>query len=117
MATRNVAGLDVAVMQTTSMKHLKLDRTEWDMIHVDGDHQRAWEDVAWFNRLKAGGLILFHDYTAKVNTEIAGRKAHVQVVAAVDALGKRLGRLPDVLVVDSDGIGMAGYYRGEGERW
>jgi len=117
IAARNVAGRNVAVLQTTSMAHLKVDRTEWDMVYVDGNHTRAGEDVQWFNRLKVGGLILFHDYTARVNSEIPGRKAHPEVVAAVDALGEKLGRRPDMLLVDDDGIGMAGYYRGEGERW
>ena len=115
---RSVAGRNVAVAQTTSMDLLKIDRTAWDMIHVDGNHKRAQEDVAWFNRLAVGGLILFHDYTpAGAKITIPERKSHPEVVAAVDRLGEKLGRRPDVLVVDEQKIGMAGFYRGEGETW
>jgi len=75
-------------------------------IFVDGDHRYANKDAPWFNWLVLGGLILFHDYT-KIGS--------IRVVQAVDAMAIMLGRLPDVKIIDNKGIGMAGFYRREGE--
>lgn len=33
------------------------------------------------------------------------------VFEAVDRMAIRLGRRPDVMIVDADGVGMAGFYR------
>jgi predicted O-methyltransferase YrrM len=76
------------------------------LVFVDGDHKQAARDVPWFDRLRVGGLLLFHDYTP-------AQSPHV--VEAVDGLATRLGRPPDVLIVDMDGVGMAGFCRREGE--
>jgi len=75
------------------------------LVFVDGDHKQARRDVVWFDRLPAGGLILFHD------AETAG------VAAALGELGARLGRGPDVTITDDGGASMAGYYRQKGEAW
>lgn len=82
----------------------------FDFIFVDGDHGYVARDFAWWWRLAAGGLMLFHDYTP------AGVKRSCRpVYEALDALKAALKREFDVLIVDERGIGMAGFYRGAGE--
>lgn len=114
IARKNVRDLNVEVVVTRSVDYLAQDCALWDMVFVDGDHYRVAEDVPWFNKLAVGGLIVFHDYTAP--SERHSRKAYPPVVAAVDGLGERLGRAPDVLLVDSLAVGMAGFYRRQGEQ-
>jgi len=73
-----------------------------EMVFVDGDHKRVARDLVWWNRLTHGGLIAFHDYSPKVCPPVIG---------AVDRLlvhTKKAG--PDVRVIDSDGVGLAGIY-------
>ena len=71
-------------------------------IFVDADHIRASRDVPWFNWLKDGGLILFHDYVPVGSWP---------VVAAVQAMARKFGRRPAVEILDTNGVGMAGFYR------
>jgi len=73
-----------------------------DMIFVDGDHKHIWRDMPWWAWVEEGGLMLFHDYSPRLCRP---------VYAAVGRLGEMLGREPDVLVMDDDGLGMAGFYR------
>jgi predicted O-methyltransferase YrrM len=73
-----------------------------DMIFVDGDHKRAAADVAWWGWLERGGLMLFHDYSPAQCPP---------VYKAVNEMAALLGRQPDVLLMDTDEIGMAGFYR------
>jgi len=111
-ARRNTAArANVKVVKAYSWRYLKKNRLAWDMVLVDGNHKRVELDLPWFNRLKEGGLILFHDYTPA--DAIRCRSPHVYAV--VNDMGKSLGRVPDVLVVDSEKIGMAGFYRRRGE--
>lgn len=99
-----------------------LHRVSWDylnesdgtaiysFIFVDGDHKRVKNDFPYFNRLLTGGLIMFHDYSPPGS----GRECP-PVYEAVNGLAERLGRAPDVLVVDDKSVGMAGFIRLEGE--
>lgn len=99
---------NVTVRRATSWKVLEVYRGPLlDMVFVDGDHRKAALDVPWFNWLKGGGLILFHDYT---------REGSLPVVEAVQQMGLCLLRAPDVLIQDNSGVGMAGFYRRSGER-
>ena len=81
-----------------------------DMIFVDGDHGAAARDFAWWTWLKTGGLMLFHDYAAEDT-----RRPCQPVYEAILALKAGLGRGFDVLVTDDEGVGIAGWYRREGE--
>ncbi len=110
-ARRHRKGWKVEVLRAASWDVLEWDKSVWDMIYVDGDHVRVARDLPWFNRLRTGGLMLFHDYTAGGDSV----RGHPYVCQAVDGMAERLGREPDVLVVDSNGVGMAGLYRREGE--
>jgi len=82
-----------------------------DMVFVDGDHGKVAWDFPWWNWLKPGGLMLFHDYTPMR----AGRPCQ-PAYEAIDALQDGLDRDFDVLVVDDDDVGMAGFYKREDER-
>ena len=81
---------------------------ELDMVFVDGDHLCISRDMPWWNWLKVGGLMCWHDYSPR---------ACPPVLAAVDAWAEKLGRPLDVLVMDDVGLGFAGIYRREGETW
>lgn len=72
-----------------------------DLIFVDGDHKRVGKDMPWWDWLAGGGLMLFHDYSPK---------ACPPVYEAVNQLGERLGRGPDVLIMDEEKVGLAGFY-------
>jgi predicted O-methyltransferase YrrM len=110
---KNVAHCgNVEVLRTWSWKYLSYCSIAWDMVLVDGNHKRVEADLPWFHWLTEGGLILFHDYTPAE----AARGQYPQVYAAVNRLAEHLGREPDVLIQDDDLIGMAGFYRRNGER-
>lgn len=102
---------NVIALKMYSFRYLKESRTAWDMVLVDGNHTRVNQDLPWFDRLKVGGLILFHDYTP----EEAARSRCPPVYIAVNNMAKYLGRAPDVCVIDHERVGMAGFYRREGE--
>lgn len=96
---------NVKVAQAISWDYLDTyDGPPLDMIFVDGDHKRAVKDLPWWAWLADGGLMLFHDYS---------RERCPPVYEAVNGLGKMLGREPDVLIVDDQEIGMAGFYNRE----
>ena len=82
----------------------------FDMIWVDGDHARIALDLPWWKHLRTGGLFLHHDYSP------AGSWRPCPVVFdALNEFAARLGRELDVLVVDDGGVGLAGFYKKEGE--
>lgn len=68
-------------------------------IFVDGDHEEVARDLAWWAKLKSGGLMLFHDYTPS---------RFPRVVTAVH----QLTTTPDVVVIQIESDkGMAGVYK------
>lgn len=83
------------------------DGPDFSMIFVDGDHVRVGKDMPWWCRLAKGGLMLFHDYKVE----------EIYVHYAVDTLGIKLGREPDIMIIDTDNTGMAGFYKKEEEIW
>lgn len=90
---------------------------EPDMVWIDGDHARILRDLPWFNLLKVGGLILFHDYAPPDSA----RPCSV-VYYAIQMFGTLLGKTPggrdpDVLIIDNQKVGMAGFYRNKDEFW
>lgn len=87
-------------------------KPRYNMVFVDGDHNIARLDARWFGSLYDGGLILFHDYTPAD----ARRSQCPPVYAAVNEMARTLGREPDVLMVDDDLVGMAGFIKRPGER-
>lgn len=77
-----------------------------DMIFVDGDHKRIALDLPWFDWVRVGGLMVFHDYTP------LGAPRHCPpVYDALNAAVYRIGRGFDVLIVDDAQLGMAGWFK------
>ena len=103
---------NVSVVMRHSWDYLKMLAPDWayDLIFVDGDHKRVRLDLPYWNRLRDGGLFLFHDYTP------LGSPRHCPpVFEVVNGFGEFLGRQPDVLIVDNLKVGMAGFYRKAGD--
>ena len=82
------------------------------LVFVDGDHQHVRDDLPWFNRLAAGGLMFHHDYSPPWSSPRPCRWVW-------DTLNEFTAKvhLPDVLIVDENEEGMAGWYRQSGEVW
>lgn len=90
-----------------SWDYYEQDILYYDLIFVDGDHARVQRDLVWWKRLKPHGLMLFHDYSPAESKHPSPR-----VFEAVNQMAERLGKEgPDVLVVDTDLVGMAGFYK------
>ena len=96
---------NVRVVGERSWDYLEHDGTPWDVIFVDGDHKHIMQDMPWWDRVRCGGLMLFHDYSPPEAANPCPR-----VYSAVNYLGELLGRPPDVLIVGRDKVGMAGFY-------
>lgn len=113
-AAENLAGFhNVVPLQIQSEDFLSdYEGPELDMIFIDGDHSRdaVLKDMEWWRHLKSRRLMLFHDYSPE-----GSKRATPKVFDAVNELWVRLGRGFDVLVVDDDSVGMAGFYKREGE--
>lgn len=96
---------NVIPLMEYSWNYLKADRVRaWDMVFVDGDHDQVKRDLAWWKRVNAGGLMLFHDYSP------AGSwRPCRQVYDTLNSWLAESGRETwDVLVADDRGVGMAG---------
>jgi predicted O-methyltransferase YrrM len=77
-------------------------------VFVDGDHKRIYEDLAWWRFVEPGGLMIFHDYSP--NGSI---RPCPPVYRCMEKLREK--REPDILIVDSDLIGMIGFRKRAGE--
>jgi len=100
---------NVEVFQYTSMEFCKkIKKTDimFDMIFVDGDHDKVGEDLIWWNRLNKGGLMLFHDYSP----DGAGRPCR-PVYSTLNDWAFKLDRSFDIEVVDNRNVGMVGLYK------
>lgn len=81
----------------------------FDFIFVDGNHGKILQDMPWFNKLKIGGTILFHDY---------GPVYYIPIYEAVNNFAAKLGRTLDIMVMDTEtSDGIAGLTRRAGEKW
>lgn len=97
---------NVKVMNIKSWDYVDQNENIFDMIFVDGDHGQVRRDLIWWEFLKPGGLLLFHDYAP------AGSGRPCQpVYDEVNRFAEQLGRPPDVLIVDDRGVGLAGFYK------
>ena len=98
----------VAAASWDYLLHYKLPL--FDLIFVDGDHAQVARDLPWFNLLRPGGLMIFHDY--------APAGTYRQCPPVYDCLNHMVGTLGrdfDVSVIDDGGVGMVGVYKREGE--
>ena len=101
---------NVSVIKSTSVAYLGTEgkslRDTLDLVFVDGDHAKVHRDFAFFWTLKPWGLLLFHDYSPE-----GCRRPCPPVYDGVNRMATLLGREPDVLLVDEERVGMAGFYR------
>jgi predicted O-methyltransferase YrrM len=93
-----------------SWDYLEQETGTFDMIFVDGDHNRIARDLPWFNSLMTGGLYLCHDYSPQDSP-----RPSAIVYAVLDGMAEQLGRPFDVRLVDDTKTGMVGFYRRAGE--
>ncbi len=100
---------NVIVIPRPSWDRWQVDQqSRWHMIFVDGDHNHVARDMVWWNSLVVGGLMLFHDYSPRNSPVVFG---------TLNAFRDRLGRPFDVELIDENLVGMAGFYRRDGESW
>lgn len=108
-ARQNLRHYNVTVVKSTSWDWLKMGRHEYDFIFVDGDHKNVRKDLPWWDRLRPGGTILFHDYSP------AGTYRQCPpVYEAVNGFAALLASEPDILIIDDGAVGMAGFIKPEG---
>jgi predicted O-methyltransferase YrrM len=98
---------NISVLLGKSWDYLEIYAgADLSMVFIDGDHKRVKKDLPWWNKIRAGGLFFFHDYSP------LGAARHCPpVYEAVNDFAEYLGRDPDVLIVDNDKVGMAGFYK------
>lgn len=109
-ARENLEGMAITVDPHTSAAYLEESTGRYDLIFVDGDHKHIGVDLPWFNHLRRGGLILFHDYSP----EDAEHPCPPVYKALTEGF---LERPPDILIRDDGLTGMAGWYRRQGESY
>jgi predicted O-methyltransferase YrrM len=95
---------NVTIKTFLSWNFIEMYEGNFDLIFVDGDHNRIAKDLPWWDKLNPGGLMLFHDYSPLTS---------YKVYEAVNNFVANLGRELDVLLMDENKIGMAGIYKNE----
>lgn len=103
----------VKVVKATSEDFFSRPGGPYDLIFVDGDHsyKMVRHDAMYFNRLRPGGLILFHDYSP----DGSARPSAGSFKALNDL--QDMYRPADVKIIGSGQVGMLGWVRQEGETW
>lgn len=79
---------------------------ELSLVWIDGDHKEINRDLAWWNWVKVGGLMLMHDYSPN-----GSARACPPVYRGARRFVDFLHREPDVLIIDEDQVGMCGWYK------
>jgi predicted O-methyltransferase YrrM len=102
---------NVTCLVAASWDFLASTTETYDLVFVDGDHNRIVRDLPWFDRVRTGGLFLCHDYSPQDS-----RSPSRIVYEELNKMAAGLGRDFDVRIVDEVKIGMAGFYRRSGER-
>lgn len=104
---------NVQVVKKASQEFWQEDTGTYDLIFVDGDHayNMVLHDSQFFNRLRPGGLILFHDYSP----DGSARPSDGSFRALNDLQAKH--RPADVKVIGTGQVGMLGWFRQKGETW
>lgn len=102
---------NVQVIKRHSWDYFNSDRLSigqpYQMVFVDGDHKRIRNDLVWWERVAANGLMLFHDYTP------LGSPRHCPpVYDGLNAWLPVIGRQAfDVSIIDAANLGMVGLYK------
>lgn len=94
-------------------QHIKFRNQPFDLIFVDGDHAQVLKDLPWFDQVRTGGLMVFHDYSPANSP-----RPCPPVYEALNQMCDALGRDFDLLVVDDTAVGLAGFIRrAEDDGW
>ena len=99
---------NVEVVTQKSTDYLKhYIGTGYDLIFVDGDHNQIDQDLQWWEWLRPGGLMIFHDYSP------AGSWRECQsVYESLNRFAEKRGlHEPEVVIRDLDDVGIAGFYK------
>lgn len=105
-AQRLLGFTNVTVLRMASWDYLEVYcGPELDVVWIDGDHRRVALDLPWYNWLRPLGLMLLHDYSPS---------ACPPVWFSVNEWARQRRRPADVSVLDDRGLGMVGFYRGDG---
>jgi predicted O-methyltransferase YrrM len=100
---------NVKQVESYSWDYLKnYSGAQLDMIFVDGDHNRIARDLPWFSYLKEGGLMIFHDYCKEKSGVVYG---------VLNATANKYEHPFDVYLMDTEGNGMVGFVKRDGEVW
>ena len=101
-AKRNLAPYkNTKLIQLKSWDYLPECQLKFDVIFVDGDHNRIEKDLPWWAKVKKGGLMLFHDYDYD----------HSRIVYnQLNEFRKQIGRGFDFQMT-VNGNGMVGWYK------
>lgn len=94
------------VVEALSWDYLSVTGRSFDVIFCDGDHAAIARDLPWFDRVVAGGLMAFHDYSPA-----GSPRACEPVYDTLNAMARALGRDFDRKVIDAGGVGMVGFVR------
>lgn len=104
-------GVFVEVVQALSWDYLASYEGEpFDFIFVDGDHKNIRLDLPWWDHLREGGMMLFHDYSPNGTP-----RPCPPVYRALNEFRDRMTHDFDVRVIDDTGVGMVGFVRRAGE--
>lgn len=93
-------------MQPSMQYYNYISQTDrkYDLVFVDGNHDKVEDDLKFWNLVRPGGLMLFHDYSP----EESWRPCR-QVYDCLNDWLKQLGRKEfDVIITDDRGAGMVG---------
>jgi predicted O-methyltransferase YrrM len=102
---------NVEVIRCKSSEYLADNHLAFDFIFIDGDHKNVSDDMIAFDALTVGGVILFHDYSPT-----GAYRACPPVYRAVKQRQEEF-RDFDILVIDENNTGMAGWIKRIGETW
>jgi len=110
---------NVRIVKSTSEAYLVFEKRGWqllgndifDLIFVDGDHNNVQADLPYWNYLKPGGLMLFHDYSPP-----GSWRECPPVYSTLNFIRDEILRRDfDILVEDEGEVGIAGWYKRRGE--
>jgi len=103
-AVANLGGYqNVSIVAEASWDYLEnYNGHDFNLVFVDGDHKRVRLDLPWWGKIKRKGLMLFHDYSPD---------SCPPVYQAVNEMSAKLKQKLDVVILDNQKIGLAGFYK------
>lgn len=98
---------NVEVIEAISWDYLKSYHGPYlDVIFIDGDHKHIYRDMPWWDWLNPGGNATFHDYSPAESS-----RPCPPVYDCLNAWVDEHNHPFDVLVMDNELVGLAGFYK------